>query len=119
MIILQQVWARSVLPLVLDGETRVQEKALESLDQLILKNVVVAGNDFGWSLLEIITELGLGTYLGKAVEMWTKQQMIRPQLIKILLLNTEQHGKAALTLIAIISRYTSVGSNVQVNICNI
>lgn len=35
----QRIWVRSVLPLVLDGEGRVQEKALECADQLILRSL--------------------------------------------------------------------------------
>ena len=114
---LKGVWVRSVLPLILDRESRVQEKTLECLDHLILKNLVddVEFSMLGWSLLDIITEQGLGSYLSKAVEMWVRQQtQSNAKLITILLANTEQHGKAALTLLAIISSHTSMGTNVKV-----
>lgn len=113
---LKNVWVRSVLPLVMDRENRVQEKTFECLDQLIFKCLVDDGSMLGWSLLEIITEQGLVSYLSKAVETFTRQKMLSPCLIKVLLHNTEQHAKAALTLLAIISRHTSPGSNVKVSL---
>ena len=36
----RKMWAQSVLPLVLDGETRVQEKAVECADQLVLQSLL-------------------------------------------------------------------------------
>ena len=114
--LLKNVWVRSVLPLVMDRENRVQEKTLECLDQLILKSLVDDGCVLGWSLMDIITEQGLVSYLSKAVETFARQKMLNPHLIKVLLDNTEQHGKAALTLLAVISRHTPPGSNVKVNL---
>ena len=113
---LKNVWVRSVLPLVMDRENRVQEKTLECLDQLILKSLVDDDSMLAWSLLEIITEQGLVSYLSKAIETFARQKMLSPRLIKVLLDNTEQHGKAALTSLAVISRHTSPGSNVKVTL---
>lgn len=108
------MWARSVLPLVLDGETRVQEKTLECADTLIMRSIVSHDNQLGWTLLDVIIEHGLDTYLSKAVEMWSRQQQISPQLLRTLLSNTEQRCRAAMTLIAITARYASVDTNVKV-----
>lgn len=111
----QRVWARSVLPLVLDGETRVQEKALECADQLILTSLTGAESERGWSLLDVVIELGLDIYLSKAVEMWSRQKQIPAQLLRTLLSNTEQRSRAAMTLIAIFARHASINDHVKVN----
>lgn len=107
-------WARSVLPLVLDGETRVQEKALECADELILKSLVGNNDHLGWVLLEIITEQGLGAYLSKAVELWARQQQIKPELLRTLRDTAGQRSRAALTFIAIIARHTPVEGSIKV-----
>ena len=109
-----RAWAQSVLPLVLDGETRVQEKALECADQSIIRSLSETDNERGWSLLDIVIELGLDIYLSKAVEMWSRQQQIPAQLLRTLLSNTEQRSRAALTLIAIFARHASIDNNVKV-----
>ncbi len=109
-------WARSVLPLVLDGETRVQEKALECTDQLILQSLVGSDDDsqLGWSLLDIITQQGLSSYLSKAVELWARQQQIKPKLLRTLHDNAPTRSQAALTFIAIIVRHISIDNNIKV-----
>lgn len=63
----QLVWVRSVLPLVLDAETRVLEKALECTDQLIFSCLASGDNQLCWSLLEVITDQGFSTYLSKGI----------------------------------------------------
>jgi condensin-2 complex subunit D3 len=110
----QKIWARSVLPLVIDGETRVQEKALECADQFVLRSLVGNDSQKGWILLEVIIELGLDIYLSKAVEMWSRQQQIPAQLLRTLLSNSEQRPRAALTLVAIFARHATIDTNVKV-----
>lgn len=112
--IVLNVWARSVLPLVVDGETRVLEKALECAEQLILQSLISSDDQLGWAILNVIIEQGLDTYLSKAVEMWSRKQQIPGQLLRTLLSNTEQRCQAAMTLIAIIARHTPVENNVKV-----
>lgn len=107
-------WARSVLPLVLDGETRVQEKALECTDQLILQSLVGNDSQLGWSLLDIITQQGLGSYLSKAVELWARQQQLKPNLLRTLHDNARIRSQSALTFIAIIVRHIPIGNNIKV-----
>ena len=87
---LKKIWARSVLPLVIDGETRVQEKALESTDQLVLRSLAGPESQQGWTLLEVIIEQSLHIYLSKAIEMWSRQQQIPAQLLRALLSNSMQ-----------------------------
>lgn len=111
---LQVVWARSVLPMVLDGETRVQEKALECADQCILRSLVGSENHQGWCLLDVIIELGLDVYLSKAVELWSRQQQLPAQLVRTLLSNIDERPRAAMTLIAVIARHTALDKNVKV-----
>jgi condensin-2 complex subunit D3 len=110
----QKIWARSVLPLVIDGETRVQEKALECADQFVLRSLVGNDSQKGWILLEVIIELGLDIYLSKAVEMWSRQKQIPAQLLQTLLSNSEQRPRAALTLVAIFARHATIDTNVKV-----
>jgi len=110
----KRIWARSVLPLVIDGEARVQEKALECADQLVLRSLVGNDNQKGWALLEVIIEQGLDIYLSKAVEMWSRQHQIPAQLLRTLLSNTDQRPRAALTLVAIFARHANIDNNVKV-----
>ena len=110
----QKMWARSVLPLVIDGETRVQEKALECTDQLVLRSLVGPESQQGWTLLEVIIEQGLDIYLSKAVEMWSRQQQIPAQLLRTVLSNTEERPRAALTLVAIFARHATIDNNIKV-----
>ena len=111
---IQFMWTRSVLPLIMDSEARVQEKALECTDQLIMKNLSDHRNQLGWSIMDIITKEGLGSYLSKAVELWSRQQQLDPQLLNTLIANVEERGQASLTLVAIIARHTAVGNHVKV-----
>ena len=112
---IQLMWTRAVLPLILDSEVRVQEKALECTDQLIMKTLGDQSSQLGWSLMDIITKEGLGSYLSKAVELWSRQQQLHPHLINTLIANVEERGQASLTLVAIIARHTAVGNPVKVN----
>ena len=112
---IQLMWTRAVLPLILDSEVRVQEKALECTDQLIIKTLGDQNNQLGWSIMDIITKEGLGSYLSKAIELWSRQQQLQPHLINTLIANVEDRGQASLTLVAIIARHTAVGNPVKVN----
>lgn len=110
----QKIWAQSVLPLVLDGETRVQEKALECADQMVLRSLLGHDSWQGWTLLEVIIEEGLDIYLSKAVEVWSRQQQIPAQLPRALLANSQQRPRAALTFVAILARHAIIDANVKV-----
>lgn len=103
-----------MIPLVIDGETRVQEKALECTDQLVLRSLVGPESQQGWTLLEVIIEQSLDIYLSKAIEMWSRQQQIPAQLLRALLSNTEERPRAALTLIAIFARRATIDNNIKV-----
>lgn len=109
----QKIWAQSVLPLVLDGETRVQEKALECADQMVLRSLLGHDSWQGWTLLEVIIEEGLDIYLSKAVEVWSRQQQIPAQLPRALLANSQQRPRAALTFVAILARHAIIDANVK------
>ncbi|XP_057375119.1 condensin-2 complex subunit D3-L-like [Daphnia carinata] len=109
----QKIWAQSVLPLVLDGETRVQEKALECADQMVLRPLLGHDSRQGWTLLEVIIEEGLDIYLSKAVEVWSRQQQIPAQLPRALLANSQERPRAALTFVAILARHAIIDANVK------
>ncbi len=118
-VVVQRVWVRSVLPLILDGESRVQEKTLESLELLVLKPLTSA--EFGasalaWSVLDIVTDLGFSTYLSKAVELWSRQKQLQPALLRILQASVEQHGNAAWTFLSIIARHMTFDNTMKVRI---
>ena len=110
----QKMWVQSVLPLVLDGETRVQEKALECVDLLILRTVIESNNKLGWELIDTIIEQGFDTYLSKAFEMWSREKRIPAQLLRVLLSEAGERPRASLTLIAIAARYNKVDNHVKV-----
>ena len=113
----RRMWVQSVLPLVLDSETRVQEKSLECLEQLVLTALNSSdpkNKTLGWSVLEIITDQGFSTYLSKAVELWARQKLIQPQLLRTLQENIEEHSNAAWTFMAIIARHVTIDNNVRV-----
>ncbi|KAI9554187.1 hypothetical protein GHT06_019459 [Daphnia sinensis] len=109
----QKIWAQSVLPMVLDCETRVQEKALECADQMVLRSLLGHDSCQGWTLLEVIIEEGLDIYLSRAVEVWSRQQQIPAQLPRVLLANSQQRPRAALTFVAILARHAIIDANVK------
>lgn len=112
----QRTWAQYVLPLVLDGETRVQEKALESLDQLVLHSLVGTDSQLAWNLLDVITAMGFSVYISKAIEMAARNQQLPSKLMRTLQSNVETRPQAALTLMAIVSTFATIENQTKVYI---
>lgn len=112
-----RTWVQYVLPLVLDGETRVQEKALESTDQLILHSLIGADSQLAWDLLEVVTAMGYSVYLSKAIEIASRKQQLPNKLMRTLQSNVEARPKPALTLMAVVSAYASIDSTTKVFSC--
>ncbi|KAK1189781.1 CNDD3 protein, partial [Pygoscelis papua] len=82
-VLVQKAWLNGVVPVVMDTESSVQEKALDCLDQLLLQHIKYY-NKFrsedekqalAWDLLTLLTSESqeLNRYLNKAFRMWSKQ----------------------------------------------
>ncbi|XP_052706272.1 condensin-2 complex subunit D3-like isoform X1 [Crassostrea angulata] len=87
---LQQCWLDGVLPLVTDRESTLEEKCMESLEEIILSNIVPInrskneGHRLVWNILEIMTRFEsclLRRYLQKACRRWARVGKIKPSLI--------------------------------------
>ncbi|XP_012265804.2 condensin-2 complex subunit D3-like [Athalia rosae] len=89
--LLTQKWVKHVLPQIFDVEVKVQEKVLESLQQLVVNNIKQwDANDSSfvanlpWLILEQITEQKMRKHLAKACAVWVKTDVVlRPQLLMI------------------------------------
>ncbi|XP_060106445.1 condensin-2 complex subunit D3 [Heteronotia binoei] len=79
-VLIQKAWLTGVIPVVMDCESSVQEKALACLDQLLLQPIKhsrhqEAGQNLAWDLLTLLTKESqeLSRYLNKAFCVWSKQ----------------------------------------------
>ncbi|NWH72720.1 CNDD3 protein, partial [Piaya cayana] len=83
-VLVQKAWLNGVVPVVMDAESSVQEKALECLDQLLLQHIKHYSkfrSDDGqqalaWDLFALLASESqeLNRYLNKAFHMWAKQK---------------------------------------------
>ncbi|XP_069732475.1 condensin-2 complex subunit D3 [Phaenicophaeus curvirostris] len=83
-VLVQKAWLNGVVPVVMDAESSVQEKALDCLDQLLLQHIKHYSkfkSDDGkqalaWDLLTLLASESqeLNRYLNKAFHMWSKQK---------------------------------------------
>ncbi|KAM8926969.1 condensin-2 complex subunit D3 [Pelodytes ibericus] len=97
--LIQKAWLTGLVPVVIDTETTVQEKALECLEQLMLQyithyNRYKQGDErqkLTWDLLTLLTteSQDLSRYLTKAFHMWSKQKKFSSTLINNLISHTE------------------------------
>nr|XP_020142447.1 condensin-2 complex subunit D3 [Microcebus murinus] len=95
---IQKAWLRGVVPVVMDCESTVQEKALECLDQVLLQNIkhhskFHTGDDsqvLAWALLALLTteSQGLSRYLNKAFHIWSKKDKFSPNFISNVISHT-------------------------------
>ncbi|XP_045411598.1 condensin-2 complex subunit D3 isoform X4 [Lemur catta] len=95
---IQKAWLRGVVPVVMDCESTVQEKALECLDQVLLQNIrhhskFHTGDDsqvLAWALLALLTteSRGLSRYLNKAFHIWSKKDKFSPTFISNVISHT-------------------------------
>lgn len=86
--ILIDYWIRFVLPQVYDIEPKVQEKALESLESLILKNIKTFSEDnatnvfdLPWLIIDKLTKEKMRKHLSKACELWKKSDLLSKLLV--------------------------------------
>ncbi|XP_075420178.1 condensin-2 complex subunit D3 isoform X2 [Tenrec ecaudatus] len=108
---IQKAWLTGVIPVVMDCETTVQEKALECLDQLLLQNIkhynkFHSGDDsqvLAWSLLPLLTAESqeLSRYLNKAFHIWSKKDKFSPTFVNNLISHTgTEHSAPAWMLLS-------------------
>ncbi|XP_022537482.2 condensin-2 complex subunit D3 [Astyanax mexicanus] len=95
----QEAWLRGVVPTVIDSESTVQEKALECLDDVILKHIKSHGSyknhdtsqKLAWDLLGLMCDKcqDLGRYFSKAFSVWSRQQKFTTTFVNNLIWHTE------------------------------
>ncbi|XP_066115869.1 condensin-2 complex subunit D3 [Saccopteryx bilineata] len=95
---IQKAWLMGIIPVVMDCESTVQEKALECLDQLLLQNIKHF-NKFhseddsqvlAWALLALLSTESqeLSRYLNKAFHIWSKKHKFSSTFIDNMLSHT-------------------------------
>ncbi|NXY46534.1 CNDD3 protein, partial [Ceuthmochares aereus] len=110
-VLVQKAWLNGVVPVVMDAESSVQEKALECLDQLLLQHIKHYSkfkSDDGkqalaWDLLTLLTSESqeLNRYLNKAFHMWSKQKKFTSTFVSNVMSHVEtEHTVPAWMLLA-------------------
>ncbi|CAH6858928.1 Ncapd3 [Phodopus roborovskii] len=106
----QKAWLMGVIPVVMDSESTVQEKALECLDQLLLQNLKHhrefhsenRSQVLAWALLALLTteSQDLSRYLNKAFHIWSKKDKFSSTFINNVIshINTEHSAPAWMLL---------------------
>ncbi|NXX56030.1 CNDD3 protein, partial [Scopus umbretta] len=110
-VLVQKAWLNGVVPVVMDTESSVQEKALDCLDQLLLQHIKYY-NKFrsedgkqalAWDLLTLLTSESqeLNRYLNKAFHMWSRQSKFTSTFINNVMSHVEtEHAVPAWMLLA-------------------
>ncbi|NWY61556.1 CNDD3 protein, partial [Chionis minor] len=110
-VLVQKAWLNGVVPVVMDAESSVQEKALDCLDQLLLQHIK-GYNKFrsedgkqalAWDLLTLLTSESqeLNRYLNKAFHMWSRQNKFTSTFINNVMSHVEtEHAAPAWMLLA-------------------
>ncbi|XP_010137945.1 PREDICTED: condensin-2 complex subunit D3, partial [Buceros rhinoceros silvestris] len=110
-VLVQKAWLNGVVPVVMDTESSVQEKALDCLDQLLLQHIKHY-NKFrrederqalAWDLLTLLTSENqeLNRYLTKAFHMWSRQNKFTSTFINNVMSHVEtEHAAPAWMLLA-------------------
>ncbi|XP_069133274.1 condensin-2 complex subunit D3-L-like [Argopecten irradians] len=102
---LQQAWLEGVIPLTIDRESSLQAKCMETLEDMLLYNIVPAQKSqssahiLAWDLLTIMEQsenVELRRYLQKACIQWNREGKIKPGLITALEthINTDNNQNA-------------------------
>ncbi|KAJ1175182.1 hypothetical protein NDU88_000473 [Pleurodeles waltl] len=108
---MQKAWLTGVVPVVVDTESTVQDKALECLDQLMLQHVKHynkfrvddSHQKLAWDLLSLLNEESqeLSRYVSKAFYMWSTKDKFSSTFINNLISHTEtDHSAAAWMLLS-------------------
>ncbi|KAI5943317.1 Condensin-2 complex subunit D3 [Manis javanica] len=107
----QKAWLMGIVPIVMDCESTVQEKALECLDQLLLQNMkhyskFQSGDDsqvLAWALLALLSteSQDLSRYLNKAFHIWSKKDKFSSTFINNVISHTDtEHSVPAWMLLS-------------------
>ncbi|XP_020824416.1 condensin-2 complex subunit D3 isoform X1 [Phascolarctos cinereus] len=110
-VLIQKAWLTGIIPVVMDTESTVQEKALECLDQLVLQHIKhytkfqsEDGNQMlAWDLLTLLTSESqeLSRYLNKAFHMWSKREKFSSTFINNVISHCEtEHSAPAWMLLS-------------------
>lgn len=109
--LLQKAWMNGVIPVVIDPENTVQEKALECLNQVVMqqiKNYTQFSEEdkrqrLAWDVLALLVfeYQELCRYLTKAFLLWSQQDKFSSTFIKDLITHTDtDHAAAAWMLLS-------------------
>ncbi|KAM4885566.1 condensin-2 complex subunit D3 [Sylvia borin] len=110
-VLVQKAWLNGVVPVVMDAESSVQEKALDCLDQLLLQHIKHYNKfrsddgrqELAWDLLSLLSSESqeLSRYLSKAFLMWSKQNKFTSTFISNVMSHVDtEHSRAAWMLLA-------------------
>ncbi|XP_053819311.1 condensin-2 complex subunit D3 isoform X3 [Vidua chalybeata] len=110
-VLVQKAWLNGVVPVVMDAESSVQEKALDCLDQLLLQHIKPyhksrsddGRQELAWDLLSLLSSESqeLSRYLSKAFLMWSKQNKFTSTFVNNVMSHVEtEHSRAAWMLLA-------------------
>ncbi|XP_010179710.1 PREDICTED: condensin-2 complex subunit D3, partial [Mesitornis unicolor] len=113
-VLIQKAWLNGVVPVVMDGENTVQEKALDCLEQVLLQHIKHCNKSrseaekqaLAWDLLTLLTSecRELNRYLNKAFHIWSKQNKFTSTFISNVMSHVEtEHAEAAWMLLAKVS----------------
>ncbi|NXO48560.1 CNDD3 protein, partial [Aramus guarauna] len=110
-VLVQKAWLNGVVPVVMDTESSVQEKALDCLDQLVLQHIKCYNKcrsedgkqALAWDLLTLLTSESqeLNRYFNKAFHMWSRQNKFTSTFINNVMSHVEtEHAVPAWMLLA-------------------
>ncbi|XP_050178812.1 condensin-2 complex subunit D3 [Myiozetetes cayanensis] len=110
-VLVQKAWLNGVVPVVMDAESSVQEKALEYLDQLLLQHIKPyqkfrsddVKQGLAWDLLTLLSSecQELNGYLSRAFSIWSQQNKFTSTFIRNILSHVEtERAVAAWMLLA-------------------
>jgi len=81
-------WMRAVVPQIYDIETKVQEKVLECLENLVIGRIMNAStympnaiNSLPWKILNRLSDMRMRKHLSKACSLWAKSGIISRSMI--------------------------------------
>uniref|UniRef100_A0A672UUJ8 Condensin-2 complex subunit D3 n=1 Tax=Strigops habroptila TaxID=2489341 RepID=A0A672UUJ8_STRHB len=114
-VLVQKAWLNGVVPVVMDSESSVQEKALDCLDQLLLQHIKrydkFRSDDekqmLAWDLLTLLTSDNqeLNRYLNKAFHMWSRQNKFTSTFVNNIMSHVEtERAVPAWMLLAKVAR---------------
>ncbi|NXL95150.1 CNDD3 protein, partial [Alectura lathami] len=110
-VLVQKAWLNGVVPVVMDSENSVQEKAMECLDQILLQHIkhynkFRSGDEkqaLAWDLLTLLTSDSreLSCYMNKAFHVWSRQNKFSSTFINNVMSHVEtEHAEPAWMLLA-------------------